>query len=241
VKEGKDGKRNLSIAVISFVALLSISILINIYLYVKYDVNLISNFNTAFFIILISLFIGFLIFIIMVMVYLVKYVKRKSEGLPNVLYVFLFPFCFGLTVFVFLMWVFPLGEKIDYANDMNSVADIFAASETDDEVDIAFLGSSRDCLKCRGKMNIRYDNRFYIQNNLQETKQVWVELEALDKEENVLKTVQSNKETLEPKQYTLVTTEETSTNKNIWEYQSFKTDAPIDSYRYHYYYEDPGS
>src|SRR5699024_1990711 len=187
-------------SVISLVLIVITSIVINIYLRFQYDLDLFTNIGTLLIFIFTAVFLSFLIFIILLIVYLVAYVRSRMDNAPSLSYVFIFPACVGMFIFVFGMWVYPLGEKLAYTSELKNAGKYLAESDDSNEISVAFPGSEKDCIKCRGKMNVGYDNRFFVQNKFDDTRLDWIELQALDDKNNVIKIIESNQEVLESNQ-----------------------------------------
>ncbi len=103
-----------------------------------------------------------------------------------------------------------------------------------------FMSSEKQCVRRRTENcnSSDYQNAFFVQNNLDETKQVQVQIRALDHEQNELKSVESKIMTLQAGELKLVETEETSDQESIWSRSSFETEVRTASYQSIYRYRD---
>lgn len=144
------------------------------------------------------------------------------------------------TILFFIVWVYPLAEKASYITQLESA--IAAANEQQDgeEITVVFMSSEKQCVRRRTENcnSSDYQNAFFVQNNLDETKQVQVQIRALDHEQNELKSVESKIMTLQAGELKLVETEETSDQESIWSRSSFETEVRTASYQSIYRYRD---
>jgi hypothetical protein len=239
VRRGKRKKKKIKQPLIIFGCIMLASILVHVYLFFAYHLSMFMSFFETFVMLFAIGGITFLIFLIIAITNFAVRNKNLPKSVHNPKFVWYFPAGTAIFLAVILLWAAPTGEKLDYVHTLNEVEDMFDNADADDEVLFAFLESERDCLDCRGK-TIHYNNRFFIKNNLDQVKEIQVDLTALDQYEQEIKTVSSTAVTLDPGEYAMLHTKKTSDNKSIWSRYSFRTKKPITYYRYHYYYDDPG-
>lgn len=162
----------------------------------------------------------------------------KSFYNPKVVWGFTGVLC--TTMLFFIVWVYPLAEKASYIVRLDSA--IAAADEKQDgeEITIVFMSSEKQCVRRRTENcnSSDYQNAFFVKNNLDETKQVQVQIRALDRQQNELKSVESKIMRLEAGELKLVETEETSDKESIWSRSSFETEYQTRFYQSIYRYRD---
>ncbi|WP_062049600.1 hypothetical protein [Bacillus sp. JCM 19034] len=237
VKNGKRDKINWKLPLLIAIMLMVGSVIGQFYLLSTYDLPLFLSSNDS---MIAFLVIGIFLGIIALVNIVVTIICRKNnvpKELHNSSTVWKFIGVLGVTIFVFLLWFMPLAEKIDYVLALHDAIDTVSSDE-EAEFSIALVRSEPDCLRARNCTNMRYDNQFFIKNNLDETKEVQFIIRAFNEEQNELKTIESNLITIKPRELLLLETDETITNSSIWDRYSFKTDEEVYSFQYKFQYRD---
>lgn len=162
----------------------------------------------------------------------------KSFHNPKVIWAFTGVLCTSMLFFI--VWVYPLAEKTSYIVRLDSAIEAANEQQDGEEITIVFMSSEKQCIRRRTENcnSSDYQNAFFVKNNLDETKQVQVQIRALDRQQNELKAVESKIMTLGAGELKLVETEETSDQESIWSRSSFETEVQTASYQSIYLYRD---
>jgi len=162
----------------------------------------------------------------------------KSVHNPKAVWVLAAGLC--SIILFFTMWVYPFGEKVSYINKIETALEAAEEQQTHEEMTVVFLNSERKCFRTTTSNchSVPYSNSFFIKNNLDEKKEVRLQIRALDAKENELKTVESDVMVLEAGELKLVETEETSDTSSSWNRSSFQTDVRMHSSEWLYQYRE---
>ena len=162
----------------------------------------------------------------------------KSFHNPKTVWAFTAVLC--STILFFIVWVYPLAEKASYIIRLDSAIAVANEQQDGEEITVVFMSSEKKCVRRRTENcnSSDYQNAFFVKNNLDQTKQVQVQIRALDRQENELKSVESKIMTLEAGELKLVETEETADEASIWSRSTFETEVRTVSYQSIYRYRD---
>ncbi|WP_033541746.1 hypothetical protein [Planococcus sp. CAU13] len=235
---GKAGKPRWKIALAAFLALVLGSFIVNYYLSDKYGLSFFQNGFES----IVALIIAGAILLVVVIVNIVVSIMfknaPKSVHNPKAVWVVAAGLC--TTILFFTMWVYPFAEKTSYINKIETALDEAEERQDDEDITVVFLSSERKCLRTTSSNchSTPYSNTFFVKNNMDATKEVQLQIRALDRKENELKTLESDVMTLEAGELRLVETAETSDMSSIWHRSSFVTDVRTYSSEWQYHYRD---
>lgn len=237
-KSGKAGKPRWKIALAVLLALVLGSFIVNYYLSDLYELSFFQNGFES----IVALIITGAILLVVVIVNIIVSISfknaPKSVHNPKVVWVVAAVLC--TTILFFTVWVYPFAEKTSYINKIETALDAAEERQDDEDITVVFLNSERKCFRTSSSncYTAPYSNTFFIKNNMDAKKEVQLQIRALDKKENELKTVESEVMILEAGELKLVETEETSDMASIWNRSSFETDVRTYSSEWQYHYRD---
>lgn len=229
VRNGKKERLNWKGPLTLFVALAVIILIQGIYLNLKYDIPIFTQANAAMAPLMAVLLISggmSIVIIIVIIAGPVPFHEQKAT--------WRFMGVFTLYLLVLFYWFAPAGEKLKYVRDLNIAYE--GLEEVDEEISVVLASSEDPCLR---KITCdRYENVFYVRNNLDVPKEVQVRIRTLNDDKEELKIMASKVMTLNPGSIKLVVTEETPKFDNPWNKYSFNTEEVPRYYQVQYRYRD---
>ncbi|WP_174614146.1 hypothetical protein [Virgibacillus ihumii] len=237
VKKGDKEKFNRKGPLILFVVILILSVVVNFYLSFAYNLSFFQNGFTSMIGLIVIGSLWVIIAIINIITTVIARQKNLSKTLHNPKVVWIFSGVFAGTLLIFFLWFMPLGNKISYAVTLNNAISAMENSSENKEISLVQVLSESDCFR-RRNCDEEYKNVFYVRNNLDNTKEVQLQIYALDANKEELKVIDSNIMELEPGEIQMVKTEETNEKRNIWSQPTFKTERRVVYYKYNYRYRN---
>lgn len=237
-KNGKVDKPKWKIPLAVLLALIIGSFIVNYYLSDTYQLSFFQNGFESIAAIILSAVMLVFVLIVNAVVSIVFKGAPKSVHNPKAVWVIAGVLC--TTILFFTIWVYPFAEKVSYIQEIEIALDAAEQRQDAEEITVVFMSSEKNCMRtntsnCR---SVTYKNTFFLKNNLDEQKEVQVQIRALDVEKQELKVVESDTMTLEAGELKLLETEETSDDSSIWSRSSFETDVRTHSYESIYRYRD---
>jgi hypothetical protein len=240
VKTGKRDKINWKLPILTFTVLMAGSVIAHLYFLTTYDLPIFVSSTES--IILFSIIGGFLA--IFAFVNIILTLTSRKTNLSNVhnsktIWQLIGGLVIALPLLLF--WFIPIAEKSDYVSGIHKAIKKVESSNSTDAFSIVLVRSEKDCIRVERCTNKRYDNQFFIKNNLDELKEVQVFIHSLNKDREELKVIESNVMRMEPGELALLETEETGKHSSLWSRYSFKTDERVSNYQYQLQYHDIGN
>lgn len=238
VKSGKIRKRHWILSLVTLMALVCGSFVLNYYLSNAYQLSFFQNGVESTVALIITA--AFLLVIIMINIVVSIFFKNAPKSIHNPKVVWIFTAVFCTTILFFTMWVYPLADKVSYIQKVEKALALAEQKQDAEEITVVFMSSEKDCFRLSSSNcnSVTYKNSFFLKNNLEREKEVQVQIRALDSKEKELKTVESDVMTLEPGELKLIETEETVDKASIWSRSSFETEVRTQSYESLYRYRD---
>ena len=237
---GKKGKLQRKIAVGVFIAVILASIIVNFSISRAYELSFFQNGFESIVAVIIAAVL--LLVIVIINVFVSRIFKDAPKSIHNPKAVWVVGAVLCSTILFFTIWVYPLGEKTSYVLKVEDALDAAEERQDDEEITVVFMSSEKQCFRTRTSSSncntANYQNSFFLKNNLDEQKQVQVQIRALDSKQQELKVVESDVMTLEAGELKLLETEESSDLSSIWSRSSFETEYRTQSYEYKYRYKD---
>jgi len=230
VRNGKREKIAWKKPCILLLFLVLVSGVINLYFYSSYHLPIFPNlFENMVGLIVTGAFL-LILSIINIIVSIMYKGAPKSFHNPKTVWIFTGVLC--LTFLFSFSWIFPFAQKVSYVAQINAAMQELSQAETEEEVTVLFMSSEKNCVRRRNSncVDVDYDNRFFVKNNLDEKKQIQVRIRALDSNQKELKVVDSEIMTLDAGELRLVETEETYDDSSIWSKYSFQTEVRTNYY-----------
>lgn len=145
---------------------------------------------------------------------------------------------FFAALFAVLFIGAPTGKKLDFAYSIDQAME--SADQSDAEFPVVLVSSERECLQttatCR---NSDYSNQFFIRNQLNRTQEVQVKFRVYNKNEELVKEIDSKIMKMNPNELRLIETEETIENASKWNQYTFQTENRVSKYEHFIRYRDP--
>ncbi|MUK90746.1 hypothetical protein GMD78_20530 [Ornithinibacillus sp. L9] len=239
VKNGKREKINWKPPLILFSLLTVVSIIIQLYLLMEYRLPLFLNTHDSMIVIsLIGLLLG-IIALINIVITLRSRKKNVPKEVHNSKTVWKIIGVFGGLFALFLFWFMPLGDKVSYVWSLHDAINAVEDTSDAEEFSLVLVRSEPDCLSYRNCSNLKYDNQFYVKNNMDEVKEVQFKIRALNEDQEELKVIDSTIMRIEPGELLFVETEETNDKSSVWDKYSFKTEESVYYFQHQVRYRDP--
>lgn len=238
LKSGKTKKSHWKLSLAALIAVAVVSVILNYYFSNEYQLSFFQNgFESIIAIIITAVFLLVMVIINVITSILFKDAPKSFHN-PKVVWIITAVLC--TTILFFAMWVYPLAEKISYIHKVENALTASEKQQGTEEITVVFMSSEKHCIRTTSSncTNQPYKNSFFLKNNLNEQKEVQVQIRALDSGQQELKRVESNIMTLKPGELKLVETKESSDQASIWSRSSFETDQRVQSYESLYRYRE---
>ena len=237
-KAGKTEKFRWKISLAALIAVVLVSAVLNYYFSNAYQLSFFQNgYESIAALILCAVFLV-IVGIITVIVNIIFKDAPKSFHNPKVAWGV--TVVFSATILFFTIWVYPLAEKASYIHKVEKALAMAQQQQADEEITVLFMSSEKECMRTTSSNchNQQYQNSFFIKNNLDQQKEVQVQIRALDSEQKELKVIESDVMTMEAGELKLVETEETYGKESIWKRSSFETEYRVSAYESLYRYRE---
>lgn len=238
IKSAKAGKKQWKLALAVFLAMVVGSFLVNYYLSDTYELSFFQNGTET----IIALILAGVLLVVVAIINIVVGVlfKNAPKSVHNPKMVWLLAVGLGGTMLFFTAWVYPFAEKASYINKIETALAAAEEKQDNEDITVVFMGSEKKCMRPTSSNchSIPYSNTFLVKNNMDAKKEVQLQIRVQDRQQNELKTVDSDVMTLEAGELKLVETAETSDTSSIWSRSSFETDVRTYSADWQYHYRD---
>lgn len=166
--------------------------------------------------------------------------KRKNapEGEHNPKTMWKFIGVSTVLLFVFLAWVHPIEQKTQYALNLHqALKELDTSDDQSKEFSLVLIKSNDECFggNCS---STKYENLYYVKNNMDKKKEVEFTIAAYNSHHEKMTEIDSRKLTIGAGDLAMLTTDETKANQSVWSQFSFQTDEEINNYEYKYHYRD---
>lgn len=177
VQRGKREKLNWKWTIISFIAFLVIQFAVSIYFKSKYELPIFPNLAETVIVLIIAAVLLVIMIIVSIFVYFFGRGLPTSIHNPKLISVFL------VAVPLFMVYIcylaVPLAQKLIYVSTLNEAYTAFENDDSSQEFTVKLLTSEKQCIRASTCRDTDYSNRFFVKNNLNETKEVQIKLQAI--------------------------------------------------------------